>query len=63
MSLTPRVDGVIIVSRAGRATAKQAHEIRAVLDRVQAPIVGLVITGVKSRNVPGYGRDYYQNQG
>jgi capsular exopolysaccharide synthesis family protein len=63
VSLTPRVDGVIIVSRAGRATAKQAREIRAVLDRVQAPIIGLVITGVKSHNVPGYGRDYYQSQG
>jgi capsular exopolysaccharide synthesis family protein len=61
VSLTPRVDGVIIVSRVGKATAKQAREIRAVLDRVQAPLVGLVIVGVKSRKVPGYGHGYYQS--
>ena len=63
VSLTPRVDGVIIVSRAGNATAKQAREIRAVLDRVQAPLIGLVITGVKSRKVPGYGSEYYHAAG
>ena len=61
VSLTPRVDGVIIVSRAGRATAKQAREIRSVLDRVEAPLVGIVITGVKSRKTSGYRHGYYHS--
>ncbi len=60
VSLAPRVDGVIVVSRAGRATVDQAREIRNVLDRVGAPSLGLVISGVKTKSTRGYGREYYQ---
>jgi capsular exopolysaccharide synthesis family protein len=61
VNLTPRVDGVIIVTRAGRATAKQAREVRKILERVDAPLVGIVITAVKSRASLGYGHNYYHS--
>jgi Mrp family chromosome partitioning ATPase/capsular polysaccharide biosynthesis protein len=63
VSLAPRVDGVIIVARVGKTTSKQATEIRSILDRVDAPLVGLVLTGVKGHTGRGYGHDYYQSAG
>lgn len=60
VSLAPRVDGVIIVSRAGQSTIEQAHEIRSTLERVGARLVGLVITGAKAPASRSYGHGYYQ---
>jgi Mrp family chromosome partitioning ATPase len=60
VGLASRVDGVIIVSRAGSATVDQAHEIRTTLERVGARLVGLVITGVKVKSRHGYRSGYYQ---
>jgi len=63
MSLAPRVDGVILVSRAGSATIDQAREVRNVLDRVGARPVGIVISGVKVSGTRGYQQGYYQSDG
>ena len=60
VSLAPRVDGVIVVARAGKATIEQAREVKNVLERVGARPVGLVISGVKAGGTPGYKRGYYQ---
>ena len=59
VSLAPRVDGVIIVSRATSATIDQAREIRNTLDRVGARVVGLVISDAKVSSTHGYSRGYY----
>lgn len=59
LSLATRVDGVIIVSRAGSATIDQAREVRSTLERVGARLVGLVISGVKTSRSYGYGRGQY----
>lgn len=61
VSLTPKVDGVIVVSRVGSATIDQAHKVRHTLDRVGARLVGLVITGAKSPDGYGYRQGYYEN--
>jgi Mrp family chromosome partitioning ATPase len=60
VSLAPKVDGVILVSRAGSSTIDQAREIKSILERVGARMVGLVISGVRVRPSQGYKRGYYQ---
>ncbi|OFV81657.1 MAG: hypothetical protein A2W26_13690 [Acidobacteria bacterium RBG_16_64_8] len=60
VSLASRVDGVIVVSRASSATIDQAHEIRNILDRVGARLIGLVVTGVKNGGKRAYDQGYYQ---
>ncbi|MBN1458133.1 MAG: hypothetical protein JXA57_01265 [Armatimonadetes bacterium] len=60
MSLAQQVDGVIVVSRAGKATIDQAREVRSVLERVGARPVGLVISGVKGDGGRGYTQGYHQ---
>jgi non-specific protein-tyrosine kinase len=60
VSVASRVDGVIVVSRLGRATIDQARDVRATLDRVGARLVGVVISGVKAPSSYGYRQGYYQ---
>jgi polysaccharide biosynthesis transport protein len=55
VSIASRVDGVIIVSRAGSATIDQAREVRGALERVGARSIGVVISGVKPPSSRAYG--------
>lgn len=60
VSIAPKVDGVIVVSRAGKSTIEQAHEIRSVLERVGARLVGVVVSGIKAPTSYGYKQGYYR---
>lgn len=62
LSIAPRVDGVIVVSRAKATTVDNAREVRNTLERVGARMVGIVIAGVKMSSNRGYQRGYYQKQ-
>jgi capsular exopolysaccharide synthesis family protein len=60
VSVASRVDGVIIVAKAGRTTTDQARETRNTLERVGARLVGVVVSGVKAPSSYGYKKGYYQ---
>jgi non-specific protein-tyrosine kinase len=55
--LASRLDGVLLVLEAGRTRRDRAREARAMLDRVKAHIVGVVLNNAKLE--AGYG--YYGN--
>jgi capsular exopolysaccharide synthesis family protein len=53
--LLREVDGVIAVVRLGRSRRDHAEQLRAQLDRLEAPTLGVVANGVKPRRRGGYG--------
>jgi non-specific protein-tyrosine kinase len=55
--LATRVDGVLLVFRAGATKRDRAREARRLLDKVNANIVGVVLTDVKAED----GYSYYGN--
>ncbi len=55
--LISRVDGVLIVCRVGHTTRDAASHLREQLDRLNAPVLGTIINGVKPRR-GGYGYYY-----
>lgn len=60
--LATRVDGVIVVARARLATIDQAREIRGMLDKVGARLVGVVISDASVDGRQGYRQGYYQSE-
>ena len=60
-SLLPQVDGVIVVSRAGRASAEIAQRTTEMLQRLGGTILGLVLNGVRSGSLMA--RGYYEYVG
>ncbi len=53
LGLAKLVDGVIVVVRAKGATSDEAHELHALVDRLDIPLVGIVVSDVAVRS--GYG--------
>jgi capsular exopolysaccharide synthesis family protein len=53
LGLAKLVDGVIVVVRAKSATRDEAHEVRAMVERLDIPLVGIVVSDVAARG--GYG--------
>lgn len=53
--LVGQVDGVVIVARMGQTTQDEAETIRAQLDRLDAPLLGIVTNGVKVKRGGKYG--------
>jgi len=53
LGLAKLVDGVILVVRATAATRDEAHEVRAMVERLEIPLVGIVVSDVAVRS--GYG--------
>jgi capsular exopolysaccharide synthesis family protein len=60
MILAPRVDGVVLVLRHGRATREAAQEAVHLLRSVRANLLGVVLNDVDGRAAgPGYGTSAY----
>lgn len=59
--LMGQVDGVLVVARMDKTTRDSAKELREQLDRLDAPVLGVVANGVKTgfRGKYGYGYGYY----
>jgi non-specific protein-tyrosine kinase len=53
LGLAKLVDGVIVVVRAKSATGDEADEVRAMVERLDIPLVGIVVSDVTVRG--GYG--------
>ncbi|HET7476582.1 MAG TPA: polysaccharide biosynthesis tyrosine autokinase [Dermatophilaceae bacterium] len=53
-------DATILVVRPGRTSGKSVRRSLAALRRVNAPLVGIVLNGVKRVGAYGYGRYYYR---
>jgi capsular exopolysaccharide synthesis family protein len=62
--LLRKVDGVIVVVRLGETSRDAAKRIREQLNRIEAPVLGIVANGVKlkRRQRYGYGYGYYGQQ-
>lgn len=62
IALIPEVDGVIVVSRIGRSTREQALRLRDQLERLNAPVLGVVANAEAAGSLPyadyGYGYGY-----
>jgi succinoglycan biosynthesis transport protein ExoP len=56
--LLRNVDGVLIIGRLEKNTRDSARHFRSTLRSLAAPVLGLVVNGVKSRDI-GYGYGYY----
>jgi succinoglycan biosynthesis transport protein ExoP len=57
LELARHVDGMLIVSRAGRTTVEEAREVRELVDRMDIPLLGIVLT-----DAPALASDYYSAQ-
>lgn len=60
--LAPRLDGVILVVRAGQVGYPQAKRAKDALDAVGARVLGTVVDGVQHRGGDGYYYYYYGRQ-
>ena len=58
--LIPAVDAVVIVSRVGKSTSDGARRTRFLLDRLGAPVAGVIVVGVAER-AGAYG-SYYRTE-
>lgn len=61
--LASRVDGVIVVSRAGSTTIEQARQVRGMLDKIGARLVGVVIADARLDGSKNYRHGYYRSEG
>src|ERR1039458_7196700 len=52
------VDSVLVVVGAGRTTQRQLNRTLESLQDIYAPVLGAVLSGVKSRHQEGYGYGY-----
>jgi len=57
--LLREIDGAIVVARLGKTTRDSAVHLREQLDRLEAPVLGVVPNGVKVRRGGKYGYGYY----
>jgi tyrosine-protein kinase len=57
--LLHKVDGVIVVARIGNTTRDAAERLREQLDRLEAPVLGVVANAVKLSRRRKYGYGYY----
>ncbi len=57
--LLGKVDGVIVVARMEQTTRDSAEHLREQLDRLEAPVLGVVANAVKLRRGRKYGYGYY----
>ena len=61
--LSSRVDATLLVATAGATTKKELHRAYELLKQVDAPIVGMVLNGVKQDSAYGYAYQYtYQTK-
>jgi non-specific protein-tyrosine kinase len=67
--LGPHVDGVLLVLRVGKTKLRLAQQAIKQLEQVNARVVGVVLTGIKTRSAHyssyyyyGYGYGYYHSQ-
>lgn len=59
LPLLRTADGLIVVARIGQTTRDTAHEMRAQLDRLNVPILGVVANAVRVGRSRRYGYGYY----
>jgi Mrp family chromosome partitioning ATPase/capsular polysaccharide biosynthesis protein len=59
LSIASRVDGVVIVARTNSTTSDEAREVRTILNRVGARLIGVVVGGVKAGKSNRYKYGYY----
>jgi succinoglycan biosynthesis transport protein ExoP len=52
-------DGVLLVARIGKSTKESAADVRDQLRRLEAPVLGVIANGVKTRRGDRYGYGYY----
>lgn len=57
--LAPKVDGVLLVTRAGKVARKQVTQAKEALEAVNARILGAVLSDVETKGREGY---YYYSQ-
>jgi capsular exopolysaccharide synthesis family protein len=57
--LLHKVDGVIVVARMGQSTRDSAERLREQLDRLEAPVLGIVANAIKARRGGRYGYGHY----
>ena len=57
--LLHQADGVIVASRIGHCTRDSAARLREQLQRLEAPVLGIVVNGIKVRRGGKYGYGYY----
>ena len=72
IALSRQVDGVLVITQAGRTSAPQVHQTLAGLEQVSAPVLGVVLNKASSRQSGagyqygyggyGYGFDEYAKQ-
>jgi receptor protein-tyrosine kinase len=53
------VDGTILVARMGKSTRDSAERLREQLERLDAPVLGVVANGIKVKRGGKYGYGYY----
>jgi len=58
--LIPDVDAVLVVAQAGMVTTALAHRMREVLERLQSPPVGVVLTGAQETAMPPGYQEYFR---
>jgi tyrosine-protein kinase len=59
LPLLRMADGLIVVARIGQTTRDTAHEMRDQLDRLDVPVLGIVVNVIKVRGRGRYGYGYY----
>lgn len=57
--LLAQVDGTIVVARIGKSTSDSAERLREQLDRLEAPVLGIVANGIKVTRGGKYGYGNY----
>jgi non-specific protein-tyrosine kinase len=58
VGLASLCNGVLLVAQAGRTTTRQARDAVAMLQRVQTPLLGVVLNKVRTKRHQGYAYGY-----
>jgi Mrp family chromosome partitioning ATPase len=62
VSLIALVDGVLVVSRPRKVTRPAAVRLHNQLERVHAPVIGLVVNALRKTEGYGYGYEHYYSK-